>query len=171
MNPNYIKEEIRSLVKISHLVTTLTGAKLDRNKMLCPLHSEKTPSFFVNDEKGLFYCQGCGAGGDIFKFVQLYNQVPFNEAVSFIDSEFNLGLTNTRVKYGQYLQAKNRANKRLDEEKQVAKNNARYDKIAQEYRLCTMALRPGVLEPFSDLWAYYINMKTYLEYLIEEGGY
>lgn len=171
MNPEYIKEQIREQVKISNLVESLTGQKFIRNKMLCPLHKEKTPSFFVNDNKGLFYCQGCHEGGDIFKFVQLYNGISFKDAVSFIDNHFNLGLTNSKIKYGQFIQAKIRANNRKEEIKYESVKDERYDKIASEYRFCVRALVPGTLEPFSDLWAYYINKKTYLDYLIEEGGY
>lgn len=169
MNPNYIKEEIRQRVILSDLVERLTGTKLNKGKMLCPFHSEKTPSFFVNDVKGVFYCQGCGVGGDIFKFVQMYNQASFKEAISFIDNEFDLGLANTQPKYGQYLQAKIREDKRMAEQKEEARKKAEYDVIAQDYRICVRALL--VLEPFSDLWCYYINQKSYLDYLIGEGGY
>jgi DNA primase len=44
--------------------------KLGANyKGLCPFHAEKTPSFQVNREKGFFHCFGCGAGGDVIKFI------------------------------------------------------------------------------------------------------
>ena len=50
-------------------------------KGLCPFHGEKTPSFHVNGEKGFFHCFGCGLGGDVFKFVELYDKVGFPDAV------------------------------------------------------------------------------------------
>ena len=50
-------------------------------KGLCPFHGEKTPSFHVNDDKGFFKCFGCGVGGDVIKFVELYDKVTFPEAV------------------------------------------------------------------------------------------
>jgi DNA primase len=50
-------------------------------KGLCPFHGEKTPSFQVNGEKGVFHCFGCGVGGDVIKFVELYDKVTFPEAV------------------------------------------------------------------------------------------
>src|SRR3972149_383054 len=48
---------------------------------LCPFHSEKTPSFTVSPERGLFKCFGCGKGGDVFSFVQLRENVSFMEAM------------------------------------------------------------------------------------------
>lgn len=48
---------------------------------LCPFHQEKTPSFTVTPEKQLFYCFGCGVGGNAFKFVMLKENVSFPEAV------------------------------------------------------------------------------------------
>ena len=50
-------------------------------KGLCPFHGEKTPSFHVNGDKGFFHCFGCGVGGDVIKFVELYDKVTFPEAV------------------------------------------------------------------------------------------
>ncbi len=47
----------------------------------CPFHNEKTASFTVNADKGLFYCFGCGAGGDVFKFLSLIENVKYFEAI------------------------------------------------------------------------------------------
>jgi len=55
-----------------------TGATL---KGLCPFHQERTPSFNVNPDKGIFKCFGCGAGGDVIKFIELYQKISFPEAV------------------------------------------------------------------------------------------
>jgi DNA primase len=50
-------------------------------KGLCPFHGEKTPSFHVNGDTGFFPCFGCGAGGDVIKFIELFDKVSFPEAV------------------------------------------------------------------------------------------
>lgn len=54
------------------------------HKGLCPFHSEKTPSFQVNAEKGFFYCFGCHVGGDVFKFLELHEKLSFPEAVKML---------------------------------------------------------------------------------------
>ncbi len=51
---------------------------------LCPFHSEKTPSFTVTPDLGLFKCFGCGKGGDVFSFVQYRENVPFIEAMQML---------------------------------------------------------------------------------------
>lgn len=53
-------------------------------KGLCPFHNEKTPSFHVSPDKQTFKCFGCGAGGDVFKFIQLREGVTFLEARSIL---------------------------------------------------------------------------------------
>jgi DNA primase len=53
-------------------------------KGLCPFHSEKTPSFNVNPDKGFFYCHGCHVGGDVFKFLELHEKVGFQDAVRML---------------------------------------------------------------------------------------
>ena len=50
-------------------------------KACCPFHQEKTPSFTCSSEKGLFYCFGCQAGGDIFDFLMKIENLSFHEAV------------------------------------------------------------------------------------------
>ncbi|MBQ6903860.1 MAG: DNA primase, partial [Lachnospiraceae bacterium] len=48
---------------------------------LCPFHNEKTPSFTVTPAKQMFYCFGCGVGGNVYSFVQKYENITFREAV------------------------------------------------------------------------------------------
>src|SRR5436309_11923907 len=55
-----------------------------RHVGLCPFHAEKTPSFSVDEQKQLFYCFGCGAGGDVFKFVMLHEKLEFPEALKLL---------------------------------------------------------------------------------------
>lgn len=50
-------------------------------KACCPFHNEKTPSFYINDDKGFFHCFGCGAHGDILGFVMRHDNLSFTEAV------------------------------------------------------------------------------------------
>ncbi len=51
---------------------------------LCPFHEERTPSFHVDPEKQLFYCFGCQAGGDVFRFVERFERKTFPEAIRFL---------------------------------------------------------------------------------------
>jgi DNA primase len=53
-------------------------------KGLCPFHQEKSPSFTVNRDKGVFHCFGCGAGGDVVSFVEMHQKIAFPDAVRFL---------------------------------------------------------------------------------------
>jgi DNA primase catalytic core len=52
---------------------------------LCPLHRETRPSFYVNAHKNLFYCHGCGQGGDLLRFVQLSRQLSFPQSLAYLN--------------------------------------------------------------------------------------
>ena len=52
---------------------------------LCPLHAETRPSFYVNARKNLFYCHGCGQGGDLLRFVQLSRHLSFRESLAYLE--------------------------------------------------------------------------------------
>lgn len=51
---------------------------------LCPFHNEKSPSFSVSRQKQMYYCFGCGAGGNVFTFLMEYENFTFVEAVKFL---------------------------------------------------------------------------------------
>ncbi len=59
-------------------------------KGLCPFHTEKTPSFSVNQDKGFFHCFGCSTGGDVLKFIELYEKLSFPEAVRSLAQRFGV---------------------------------------------------------------------------------
>ena len=52
---------------------------------LCPLHPETRPSFYVNARKNLFYCHGCGQGGDLLRFVQLSRNLSFRQSLVYLE--------------------------------------------------------------------------------------
>src|SRR4249919_4243271 len=64
-------------------------------KGLCPFHSEKTPSFTVDPEKGFFHCFGCKAGGDVFKFLELHEKLGFQDAVRMLAQKFGVSIPET----------------------------------------------------------------------------
>jgi DNA primase len=79
-------DEVRGAADLAGLVSSYmplqrSGSRL---KGLCPFHQEKTPSFYVDEAKQLFYCFGCGKGGDSFKFLMLLEKVDFPEAVRLL---------------------------------------------------------------------------------------
>jgi DNA primase len=86
--------QVRSAADIVEFVGQVTPLKMAGKsyKGLCPFHREKTPSFTVDRDKGLFYCFGCGAGGDIFKFLTLSERFTFPEAVEHVATRVGIEL-------------------------------------------------------------------------------
>ena len=87
--PDSVIDEVRDHTDIVEVVSQfVTLKKVGKNfKGLCPFHSEKTPSFTVSPEKRIYHCFGCGAGGNVFKFVIETQNISFIDAVrQFADS-------------------------------------------------------------------------------------
>lgn len=86
--------EIRSRANIVDIISEyVTFKKAGKNYLaLCPFHSEKTPSFHVNEEKQIFYCFGCQKGGDVITFLREINNLSFVEAVSQLANRYGLSL-------------------------------------------------------------------------------
>jgi len=95
-----VLDEVRNSVNIVSLISEYVALKKrGRNHVArCPFHTEKTPSFTVSEEKQVFHCYGCGAGGDIFKFVMQLEQIPFPEAVRFIAERHGIALPQPEVR-------------------------------------------------------------------------
>ena len=89
--PSFI-DELKSHASIAQIVSERVPLRRSGTalKGLCPFHGEKTPSFNVNEEKGFFHCFGCGVGGDVIKFVELYDKITFPEAVRQIAARVGL---------------------------------------------------------------------------------
>jgi DNA primase len=81
--PSNFIDDLKSLADIVQIVQERVPLRQSGAtwKGLCPFHGEKTPSFHVNRTKGFFHCFGCGVGGDVIKFVELFEKVTFPEAV------------------------------------------------------------------------------------------
>jgi DNA primase len=54
---------------------------------LCPLHAESRPSFYVNSRKNLFYCHGCGQGGDLIRFIELFRHLSFRQSLAYLEQQ------------------------------------------------------------------------------------
>src|SRR5512144_2636464 len=93
-----IISQVRQEADIVEFVNQVTPLKIagKSHKGLCPFHREKTPSFTVDRGKGLFYCFGCGVGGDVFKFLSLTERFTFPEAVEHVAARVGIELPRKR---------------------------------------------------------------------------
>lgn len=84
--------EIRNRASIVEVVSDyVTLKKAGRNHMgLCPFHAEKSPSFTVSEEKGIYHCFGCHAGGSVFHFLIQYDHLSFPEAVERVAKRYGI---------------------------------------------------------------------------------
>jgi DNA primase len=91
-------DQIRQASNIIEIASQYTSLRLrgKRHVGLCPFHSEKAPSFTVDEEKQLYHCFGCGAGGDIFTLIMEKENLSFPEALKFLAEKYNIKLPERR---------------------------------------------------------------------------
>ena len=100
---NFIPEEkvqeILERISIEQIISRYVSLKQQGQNYtgLCPFHGEKTPSFSVNPSKGLFYCFGCGAGGNVFTFIMKAENYTFVEAAEFLASQAGILLADNKL--------------------------------------------------------------------------
>lgn len=98
-----VTQRIRDTVNIvdvvgSYVALHPAGANF---KGLCPFHQDKTPSFFVHPAKQIFKCFGCGAGGDVFSFIQLREKVDFLQARAMLAERGGISLDDEHTSGSQ----------------------------------------------------------------------
>ena len=84
--PREIIEEVRARNDIAEVIGSYLSIKNagTRFKALCPFHKEKSPSFTISPDRQIYHCFGCGAGGDVIRFVQEYEKIDFMMALQML---------------------------------------------------------------------------------------
>lgn len=148
---------------------------------LCPFHNEKSPSFSVSRDKQMYYCFGCGAGGNVFTFIMEYENYSFVEALKFLAERSGVDLPEQE--YSQ--EAKRRADEKailLEINKLAAKYyyaqlKAPQGKIAYEYLKgrqlgddTITAFGLGYSNKYSDDLYKYLKTKGYTDDILFKAG-
>ena len=147
-----LADQIKSALPVSQAAETILGVSLRRSGRekvgLCPFHDEKTPSFSINDEKGVFLCRGCGAHGDVISLVAQHKGFENTDSIFWL-AEY-LGLERPG-------QSRTRPNG-SDKSKTSADDNDRQVwRMTQGYALlavaCDYFLKQQSFSDFQDFWA------------------
>ncbi len=173
-------EEIKTKVDVVELVGAYVNLKqAGRNfKGLCPFHQEKSPSFMVNPELGIYKCFGCGKGGDVISFVQEIEGVEFKEAMQSLAERAGIKLTfsgkektgigekmvevnEAAVEYYHYLLTKHKVGERA---RLYLKERGVSEKIIENFRL------GFALSAWDGLSKYLMGKRKYEVELLEKSG-
>ena len=95
--------EIKNAADIVDIISEVVHLKKSGKNFLglCPFHSEKTPSFSVSPEKQIFYCFGCGVGGNIFSFLMKHDGLAFPEAARALARRYGVDIPNKSLTFEQ----------------------------------------------------------------------
>ena len=170
---NDIVDVISQYVKLTRKGSSYFG--------LCPFHNEKTPSFSVTPSKQMYYCFGCGAGGNVYNFIMEYENYSFGEALSHLAGR--AGVELPKIEYSR--EAKEKAEQRaaLLEINKLAAQYFYYQlrrergKTAYGYLLgrglSEETIRKfglGYSDKYSDDLYKYLKSKGYSDDLLRESG-
>lgn len=120
--PDELVEEVRSKNDIVDVISGYVRLKKQGGNYfgLCPFHNEKSPSFSVSPHKQMFYCFGCGKGGNVFTFVSEYENFTYPESIKFLADRVNVSLPE--IEYTEEMKQKeNKKAKLLEINKEAAK--------------------------------------------------
>lgn len=100
-----IKKEIIDQIREQSDIVQIIGEYLPLKKSgkyyktLCPFHNEKSPSFFVNQERQIYHCFGCGAGGSVVTFLMQYEKMPFLDAIKKLAAKLGIVIETDMTHY------------------------------------------------------------------------
>lgn len=176
-------EEIRMKNDIVDLVSGYVKLKRQGSNYmgLCPFHNEKSPSFSVSRQKQMYYCFGCGAGGNVFTFAMEYENLTFPEAVEFLAER--AGVEIPKIEYSE--EARKKAGLRtvlLEINREAARYFYAQLKAEQGKTGYTYLRERGLLDEtirafglgysnkYSDDLYRYLKSKGYSEEMIRQAG-
>jgi len=147
-----ILDQVRSASNIVEIAGQYTALRQRGKKYvgLCPFHNEKTPSFTVDAEKGLYHCFGCGVGGDVFTLVMEKENLGFAEALAHLAEKYHIPLPDKKRLSPQALKLEEQLRKICESALAFFKKSLRdtaEGKKALEY-LKTRGLSEALIEEF-----------------------
>ena len=170
---NDIVDVVSQYVKLTRRGSTYFG--------LCPFHNEKTPSFSVTPSKQMYYCFGCGAGGNVFNFVMEYENYTFGEALQHLADRAGVQLPN--IEYSREARQKAEERAALLEINKLAARYFYYQlrresgKTAYAYLtgrgLSEETIKKfglGYSDKFSDDLYKFLKSKNYSDMLLRDSG-
>ena len=180
----YYPEEIVEEVRMKNDIVDVVGSYVKIQKKgnsyfgCCPFHNEKTPSFSVSGSKQMYYCFGCGAGGNVFTFVMNYENYSFVEAVKMLADR--AGVKLPELEYSEEMKKKENHRARLLE---VNKESAKYYyyqlrskrgevglKYLKDRQLTEETMKKFGLGYATDGLCRYLKEKGFEDKLIKEAG-
>lgn len=181
--PDEIIEEVRSR---NDIVDVISGyVKLQKKGSsyfgLCPFHNEKSPSFSVSRDKQMYYCFGCGAGGNVFTFLMEYENFSFVEALKFLADRAGVQLPQEEYSGEARKKADLRARilevNKLAAKYYYAQLKAPQGRAAYEYLKkrqlgddTILAFGLGYANQYSDDLYQYLKLKGYSDGIISQAG-
>ena len=183
----YYSEDLIEEVRSRNDIVDVIGSYVHLQKKgstyfgLCPFHNEKTGSFSVSPNKQMYYCFGCGAGGNVFTFMMQYENFTFGEAMQSLADRVGIELPQQEMTTAQKREADKRT-KLLEINKEAAKyfyrllrsprgqrahdyfkNRALSDETMQKFGL-------GYSDQYSDDLYRYLRSKGYDDAILKESG-
>ncbi|HEX7542527.1 MAG TPA: DNA primase [Patescibacteria group bacterium] len=180
---NQIEEIKRKIDIVEFIGNFITLKKAGRNfKAVCPFHQEKSPSFVVSPERGIWHCFGaCGEGGDVIKFLMKWENITFIEALKELAKKTGVKLTLNKISFEDKIwQKKERyigMNQLASEFFHYILNKTDFGKKASQY-LKTRLLNQSIIDKFElgyspsswDSLKLFLKKKKYEEEEMSENG-
>lgn len=130
---SYQANIINERLTMAQIIEHYSIGELRHNHMKCPFHNERTASFSVKGN--IFKCFGCGVGGDVIRFIQMYFNLDFPGALAKLDADFLLGLgVGKRRTLRQILQERESCKAHEEKRKRIADANRRYWEVFEEWK-------------------------------------
>jgi DNA primase len=178
-NSDSVVEEVRQATDIVDVISQYVRLqKRGKNYLgLCPFHTEKTPSFTVNREKGLYHCFGCGVGGNVFTFVTQYEKISFGEALRQLAARANISLPSynneKQSEVDEVLDINEKANKYYRDMLHSDEGNDAISYLRQKRHFTDETIEKFMLGYAPDRWdglLNYLSKKGINEKVIEKSG-